>query len=288
MAGYVASGASPLYLLAAVPLVTQQVYTSPSLATDIEIAGSIRAEIEVTPSGPDYQLGCSLWQIPPPSAPQRYLQSGVALIRSNSGPVRLVIDFADIHVLLRAGSNLQIKLQNVSERHPPGGGINVQTIPFFTSVNVSIFHEPSRQSWIDIPVRDEIRPALGAPLLNYSTTTPIDLPFLLESHAGLSGSPYLVLFGISGIAPGAPLGPNETAYLNADLLTNSLLPQVNGPFLPFCSGTLGPNGTAPTPPMIALSQLNLAGFVGIRAAALALVFTPAGTRATNPVEWTFR
>ena len=44
----------------------------------MEIVGSPRAVLEVTPNGPDFQLHCALYQVHADQT-ERYLQSGVAL-----------------------------------------------------------------------------------------------------------------------------------------------------------------------------------------------------------------
>jgi len=62
------------------------------------------------------------------------------------------------------------------------------------------------------------------------------------------GKPYVVALGMSGSAPGTPLGCGVTQNLNLDPLVTTTLSLAGSPVLPHTVGVLGPDGAAhPTP-----------------------------------------
>ncbi len=296
----VPAGASMTALLAAADPTAQvaawfpensAVYDTAALQSDVEIVGSPRAEIEVTPNGPDYQLHCALYQVHPDGT-ERYLQTGMALVRGDGSTKRLAVDFHDIRALLPAGERLRLKVQDVTKLLLPvaPGAVSYQVAPYFQSVAVDIEHSASRVSRLDIPVAGEILPALSSHTVSYDTLGGSDIDFQLESTPALAGAPYVVLFGESGMTPGFALPGGGTALLNVDAVTTGFLSALNGPFTPGTLGVLDAGGSAVPSPRLVLSAFPpLTPLVGMRFNALGVVLTSNGRDvATNPLGWAFR
>ena len=98
-------------------------YDSPTLTKPLEIIGSTRVMLEVSPqaSASDYQLHCVLYEVDAKGV-ERTLQRGLAAVKGNSKAQRLTVDFfvaRAIHVL--AGNKLRLRIENYSD----------VTIPFF-------------------------------------------------------------------------------------------------------------------------------------------------------------
>ena len=290
LSAFVAQGAGADLITSWFPLY-EQVYTTAVQSSAIEIVGSPRAVLEVTPDGPDFQLHCALYQVHA-NGTERYLQSGVALVRGNGDAQQVVVDFHDIHALILAGERLRLKVQNLTRRYPAGlaiGAFNYFTVPYFQDVDVRIEHSP-RVSKLEILVADVIRPALTSKTQFYDTLQPTDVTFALESTPAYAGRTYFVLFGVTGIAPGFPVPGGGHAWLNVDPLTTDLLPLINSSFLPNCAGVLDASGSASPSPRVRLSTIaGLQALVGLRMTALgAVVPTGGGFLVTNPVDWVFQ
>ncbi len=287
-----ASMAGLLQVLPSTPTITAwfptdtQSYTGPVLTTPTEIAGSMRVVLDVVPTGPNYQLHAAIYQVTASGA-ERFLQSGVGLVRDDPAPRQLAIDIDDIRALLLPGERIRLKIENTTGRSAPGG-FKYYVVPYFDDVDVGIVHTAARPSWFDVPVMNEVAPALSSSELIFRTRRRADMSLRLESTSVLAGSPYVLLIGASGMTPGFALPGGAPALLNIDGTTSGLLPLLGGSFLPNGLGTLDATGTASPAPAIRLGQIpEPAALAGLRGIVLGVVGTPSGWRATNPLEWVF-
>ena len=290
MAGFVSGGGGANYLTQA--FVFHSIAYDTPVQKDLEIVGSPSLVLEVSPqaSATDYQLHCALYHVHP-NGTERYLQTGMALVKGNSNAQRLTIDFHDINAFVPAGDKLWLRIENLSRRYPAGlnGGFNYYTVPYFKDADVAIEHTTVRPSWFEIPVAKTIQPALTSATLNFDTTVPADIVFNLDGTRLLAGSLYWLVFGASGISPGTAIPGGGTALLNLDAVTNAMLSMLGTPFLPNGFGTLDQNGRAALQPRIALSGFPALGaFVGLRLNALAVVSSNNQLLASNPLDVYFR
>jgi X-Pro dipeptidyl-peptidase C-terminal non-catalytic domain len=262
-------------------------YDTPAQNKPLEIVGSPRVVIEVSPqaSSTDYQLHCALYQVH--NGTERYLQSGVAVVKGNSKAQRLDVDFFDIHVYLPAGDKLRLKIENLTRWYPAGlapGVFRYYSIPFFKNSVVNIEHTAARPSWFEIPVAKTIQPSLTSATLNVDTKVPADVVFHVE---GTPGADYLLAFGASGISPGSKIP--GTALLNIDAVTDGMLALTNTAFLPNTLGKLNTAGSAVPQPRIALGGFpTLGSFVGLRLNAIAVLSWNNQLSASNPLDLFFR
>ena len=270
-------------------------YDSPPL-DEGEIVGSPRVVLEVTPDGPNYQLHCDLFAVSP-RGEERLLQSAPALVRGDARSRRLEVDGHDLAARIAAGERLRLRIQSIGWFTTAGGGKRgLRVVPYFDSVRTEVLHTPLRLSYVELPFRNTIRPALSLehdPLerdvLDFDTTDPLDLSFRLEGPASLSHAPYRMFFGFSGIAPGVELPGGERVLLQPDVWTTRLTESRFPALLPNTRGRLDGGARAQPAPQMRLSlHPDATLLVGLRTAAVALIHGPHGFVASNPVEWHYR
>lgn len=296
MKRYVTGGAVPANLAKAFVL-SSTAYDTEALQTPVEIVGSPSLELEVTPQGSstDYQLHCALYQVPA-NGPERYLQTGVAVVTANSKAQRLSIDFHDINVYIPTGDKLRLRIENLTQRYPAGVpnpfnplAFNYYTIPFFVNSDVAIEHTAARPSWFEIPIADTIQPGLTSATLDVDTRVSADIAFNLDGTPLVAGGAYFLAFGASGISPGTTLPRGGIAQINTDHVTAGLLGLLNSTFLPNTLGGLDPMGRTSQPRIGFTSFPGLApALVGLRLNAIAIVTSNGRLLASNPLDLYFR
>jgi predicted acyl esterase len=270
--------------LRAIPL-SSVAYDSAPLAADAEVAGAARVTLEVTPTGRNYQVHCALMRLAP-GGEERFLSSGYALVRAGAvTPATLDVVLRDVDTVLTAGDRIRLRVENLAYQRPPGQQ-SLAVAPYFETTSYRVEHGAARPSWLDLPLRTVVQPALSTALHDISTANPVNLRYTLAAPAALAGSPYVTLFGASGTASALPLPGSDPLRLDLDAVTQLML-SVGPPFLFRNPGVLDPFGREY--PSFELRGLHVvASLRGLRLSAAALVVAGAGVLATNPVDVFFR
>ena len=290
---YIAGGGGA-FLLTQAFVFHSTAYDTPVQQDSLEIVGSPSLVLEVSPqaSATDYQLHCALYQVHP-NGEERYLQTGMGMVKGNSKAQRLTIDFHDINAFVPAGDKLRLRIENLARRKPAGlkGGFNYYTVPYFVNADIAIEHTAARPSWLEIPVAKVIQPALTSATVDFDTRTPTDIVFDLDGTPLLAGKPYFLAFGASGISPGVAIPSPGTgvALLNIDAFTATLWGALGTPLLPNGLGLLDQAGKTAMQPRIALGGLPPLGpLVGLRLNVIALIESNNRLLASNPLDLYFR
>jgi len=260
-------------------------YDSLPLASDVEIAGTTRVRLEVTPTTKNFQVHCALYQVSPSSS-ERFLGSGYGLVRAPSvKPVALDVSFISLNARLLKGDRIRLRVENLTYQ-PTDTGQSLWLVPYFESTQFDVEHTGSpvsRPSWIDLPLRNAVQPALMSATLTTSVTNPSNVSYTLEApnHAG---SVYLLFLGYSGIATSIPLSGSDPLRLGPDPLTSFSIGAANSALLPGSLGTLDGQGSAS--PSFLIQKLGpLAPQLrGLRVNTAAVVSSGASILASNPLD----
>jgi len=257
-------------------------YDSPPLAQDAEIAGAARVHLEVTPTTKNFQVHCAVFQLSP-SNPERFLGSGFGLVRAQTvQPVTLDVNLIPLEARLKKGDRIRLRLENLTYRRTDKYQ-DLWLIPYFESTQFNVEHSKLKPSWIDLPLRRVVQPALSSATLRTSVSSPANVSYTLEApnHAG---DAYILLLGGSGISPSTPLPGSDPVRLAYDPLTQFSIGVANTTLLPGSLGTLDSQGSA----TIRLQLQSLAplpsALHGFRLNAVAAVTPGGAVLASNPVD----
>lgn len=264
-------------------------FDTAALSTDFEIAGTPRVSLEVTPTGRNYQVHCALYRVEGSGASEVevYLCSGVGLMREPTvHPARLDVTMNHIDAMVRAGQRLRLKVESLSYRRAVEQD-NLFVAPYFESVDIAVHHDATRVSSLQVPVVPRIDPALITSHLELDIggTWVSDVLYLVRAPTHAPSTPYVLAFGMAGMAPGFSFAGRHV-HMNWDpLLSSQLLGMLNSPVLPFTSGLLGDQQQR-TP------KLSLQAALPVSQAAVGQRMIAVGALAdgstTNPVELYFR
>ncbi|MHC4515530.1 MAG: CocE/NonD family hydrolase C-terminal non-catalytic domain-containing protein [Planctomycetota bacterium] len=274
----------------AIPL-DSEAHDSVPLDADMEIAGAprVRLQINKTTATRLFQVHAGLYQVTP-GGKERMLGSGMALLQNNSNAkLALDIHIVPIQVRLRKGDRIRLRIQNLAHR-TPAAQRNLWVAPYFVTASFQVHKGPARPSHLDLPVRAVVQPALMTATVDVSVAKPQSVVYSLETPTGgtanMAGSPYRILFALSGHGPGVGIGillpGSDPLRLNFDALTTAML-GLGGPILVGGSGQIPASGKAT--PTLNLQQLSLsASLIGVRLSAAAVVLPKLGLVATNPQD----
>jgi len=268
-----------------IPLVSVS-YDTPPLTHDVETAGTARVHLEVTPTTKNFQVHCALYQVSPSSS-ERFVGSGYGLVRAPSvKPVALDVNFISLNARLLKGDRIRLRVENLTYR-PTDSSQDLWLVPYFENTRFDVEHSGLRPSWIDLPIRNTVQPALMSATLTTTVPNPGNVSYVLEApnHAG---SVYLLLLGYSGIATSIPLAGSDPLRLATDPLTYFSIGAANSALLPGSLGTLDGQGSA-TPSLMLQALGPLAPQIrGLRLNAAAVVFSGATLLASNPLDLVLR
>jgi hypothetical protein len=273
----------PVWVMRHIPLSTAD-FDSDPLPADVEIAGSAKVHLDVTSSGPNWQAHCKLYQLSQ-GAEERFLGSGLGLVRGGAtGPTVLDVDLADLDAYLRAGDRLRLRVENLALRWTPDSVLyDFWVVPYFESTHYDVEHSSARPSWLEVPMRDVVQPALSCASLAAEVTDKTDIRFEIEGPASLAGKSYVVSFGASGITPPVDIPGSDPLRLKSDLVTLAFA-ALPSSVLKQAVGTL--NSEAKAVVKLRLDQLDptLVDLIGERLNAAAVVLDGSQVYATNPVD----
>jgi len=214
-------------------------------------------------------------QIPPPI--------WVAAFESNVQPVTLDVDVIPLNAHLRKGDRIRLRVENLTYVRNDLSGQGLLLFPYFESTVFDVEHSGLRPSWIDLPLRNVVQPALMSATLTTSVASPTDVSCALEApnHAGAA---YVFVLGGAGIVPPILLPGSDPLRLVIDPLTDFSIRAANSTLLPGSLGTLDAQGAA----TIGLKLSNLAplppALRGFRLNAAAAVTASGTILASNPVD----
>jgi len=278
-------------VVANVPL-SERAFATLPLPGEIELGGRGQVHLTVTPDAPRYQLAVLLLARIPGAADDFMLCArGIGVRDAVPGLTTAVeLELPPAVAVLPAGTVLRVVVRNHWIREAPMQRRFVAA-PYFESASVDLHHGAS-VSWLDLPVRGQVRAALKSPVVNMSLASPVVQPLELDGGTGFGGDPYVILLTSSGQVPGVQL-PDANLPLNYDSYTNIVVSAVlsGHPATPGFSGALDPKGKAtamldwvsliPLPSVLAGQRMTFAAW-------LMSAQDPSQNRTTNPVDLMIR
>lgn len=276
-------GTTPTF--AQMPL-DSRTWDSAPLTDDIEIAGRPHVELEVTTTDTTLLLHCALFQLAPGST-ERFLTDGTVAVRgATNAPTRLVVDLAPIQVRLPKGQQYRLRIENMPWRRTAIQD-EFSVVPCFAPFVVAIEHTAVRPSWLDLPIRPVVMPALLCATDSLYVATPTDLRYVYEAPQSFVGSYYAFLFTTSGTAPVIPLPSPDPLRFFPDATTDALF-GATPPFLYGGTSTLPGSGLA----YVLLGMRSFApippAWSGARLSTTVLILNGSNLYPTAPIDVIFR
>lgn len=228
-----------------IPL-SEQVYSMAPLDQETELAGRPHVSLCLDTNNPHYQVAAILQATPPGGTAVQLAAWGQGVLDGVPGQnKRVSIVLPNVSTVLPAGTVLSLRIRNYWLVTAPLAEAFV-TVPYFESSTVRIQHGPGNAwSYIDLPVRSEVRAALKSTLQVMSSGSPQAMTLDVVGGQARAGQDYEIRLGTSGQVPGTVLGSTLLPMTSDDVTTlfEGIL-NAGSPFAVGFSGTLDASGQA--------------------------------------------
>lgn len=259
-------------VLTRIPLSSQR-FRSAAVQGELEIAGSARLRMRVTPSASRFHLSALLFAIVPGQSERYMLASwGKGVLTATPNVARdFEVELSPSVNVLPSGTRFELEIRNHWMRESPGQRA-LKTAPYFASCDTSIALGGSAQvaASIEIPTRARVAASLASRLVTTTVRNPSDVSIDLDASRSRAGNVYVVFASLSGQSPGLAL-PGGLLRLQPDALTDLMLQLANGPVAPMTVGVLSAQGSAqprinlsslaPLPPELVGARMTFAAWV---------------------------
>lgn len=256
-------------VLQAIPL-SERVYATMPLSSEMDLAQSAALHLVVTPTAPRWMLAALLTV--QPDGGEEVMLSSQAVARLHGTPgAAIAVDLAlpPVAARLPAGTVIRLRLRNHWLRESPMER-HLEVAPLFQPFQVAIAHGPAASgSWFDLPLVAP-RPALVVSTVELDLGTMAPLPLRVRGGSARAGKAYFMTASVSGQLPGAPylndVVPLEVDWLTGIVTVSTRLPEFRG-FLGLLDGhgeataVLDLSAYAPFDPALSGLRLTFAGFV---------------------------
>lgn len=213
----------PSDLLNKVSLDSIQFETTPFLS-DSYLCGMGTARLYISSDALDFQTNISVFDIDS-SGNEQFLMSGFKTIRGNQYlgvPQPLDFNFDNESFLIKKGHSIRIYVENLAYKRAPSGHRKVMRgVPVFEDFDFSFHYGGTWDTWISLPIKDDMDPTLVTSAVKLEKSTPQDFRLSIFSDSSKAGWGYTIFAGVSGMVPGF-IWNNISVPLNADWLTKNL------------------------------------------------------------------
>lgn len=268
LAKYISEGGGQSAAAVTIPLsVTEFVGSQLTVAT--ELFGRPKFTATISIDQPHYQLSVSLWSRDA-SNKDRYISMGTAGKNlTTPGNHSVAFDMQSVAMVVPQGNRLVVKLHNLALFLPPAQNRITWVPDLRGSVTTTVKISSAAPAVLHLPVAAARGVDFTPRYAERSASAGFSHPLRVAAGAHRSGRPYVIGFGLSGIAPPMTfLG--QLVWLRPDALTSLL----------YIPGTLDTSGQALQ--VLALPPTPAAA--GLRVAMVALVVEGASVVPSVPTE----
>lgn len=239
------------------------------LVAELELFGRPKVTATVAIDKPHFQINATLW-VRDNDNNDRFLSSGTFGRRlTTPGTKSISFEMRDVSFVLPKRARLVVKLHNLSWDGPPGQN-RLQWVPdLYGSTTVRVRISDQLPAVLHLPVRARRGVDFVPRFRTVSSKNGFRFPMSIDGGAARAGRVYVIVFGLSGIAPPLRLF-GEEIWLRPDALTG----------LVTFAGVLDTSGTA-TRTFGALARVVPPGW---RFAMVSLVLEGGGIVPSEPTE----